>query len=166
MIMRSKCTRAALSLAGITASLAILGGAVLATGPSDHTGDPAVWGPPLEVLCDSPAAARAAGYNVIDDPVTGIQDGGLLEGTSGDDAIFANSGNDIVYAGRGNDLICGGYGFDTIHGEAGNDAAFGEEHNDTLRGGNNDDYLDGGGQNDQCDGGNGSDSADCETVAP
>ena len=37
--------------------------------------------------------ATAAGYNVIEDPTTGVADGGLLEGTNAADAIFANGGN-------------------------------------------------------------------------
>jgi Ca2+-binding RTX toxin-like protein len=163
--MRSKYSRAALSLTGITASLVILAGTALAS-PADHNGDPAAWGPPLEALCDDPAAAAADGYNVIEDSVTDVFVGGLLLGTDGDDAIYALSGNDVVYAGGGNDLVCGGFGNDIIYGEGGNDAAFGEEHNDTLRGGIGDDYLGGGRQTDQCDGGNGFDSADCETVNP
>lgn len=145
--MNSKYIRAALPLTGIAASLSILAGSALATGPADHTGDPGVWGPPLEALCDSPTDAAAAGYNVIDDPTTGVADGGLLEGTNGADAIFANGGNDDVYAGAGNDLICGSFGNDELFGEGGN--------------------LDGGTEIDRCDGGNGDDvaSALCNTVA-
>ena len=149
------------------AVVAIVAGTSLGAGPADHTGDPAVWGPPLEVLCNTPSDAAAAGYNVIEDPTTGVADGGLLEGTNAADAIFANGGNDIVYAGAGNDLICGGFGNDDMFGEAGNDAIFGQAHGDKLKGGGNSDYLDGGPQIDECDGGNGDDSASalCNTVA-
>ena len=108
------------------AGVAIVAGTTWGAGSADHTGDPAIWGPPLEVLCSTPSDAAAAGYNVIEDPTTGVADGGLLEGTNAADAIFANGGNDIVYAGAGNDLICGGFGNDDIFGEAGNDAIFGQ----------------------------------------
>ncbi len=165
--MDAKYFRAALPLAGIAAGVAIIAGTTLGAGPADHTGDPAVWGPPLEVLCNTPSDAAAAGYNVIEDPTAGVADGGLLEGTNAADAIFANGGDDIVYAGAGNDLICGGSGNDDIFGEAGNDAIFGQDHADKLEGGGNGDYLDGGPQIDECDGGNGDDAASalCNTVA-
>ncbi len=169
MRTRKYTSRAALPLAGFAASLALVAGTALAAGPADHTGDPAVWGPPLEAYCDDPATAAADGYNVIDDPNPDADGfyGGLLEGTNGPDLILANGGNDIVEAGRGNDIICGSFGNDTINGEGGNDAVFGGGHENVLRGGNNDDYLDGGGQVDSCDGGNGDDDTGpgCNTVA-
>ena len=115
--MDAKYFRAALPLAGIAAGVAIIAGTTLGAGPADHTGDPAVWGPPLEVLCSTPSDAAAAGYNVIEDPTTGVADGGLLEGTNAADAIFANGGDDIVYAGAGNDLICGGLATTTSSAE-------------------------------------------------
>jgi Ca2+-binding RTX toxin-like protein len=166
-MMKSNFTRAALSLGGITASLAITAGAALATGPADHLGDPATWGPDLEALCDDPDRAAAEGYNVIDDPILEQAAGGILLGTNGPDLILANNGNDDVYAGGGNDVVCGGFGEDTLRGEGGNDALFGQAHRDTLRGGNNDDFLGGGAIGDLCDGGNGFDAtADCSTVNP
>jgi len=165
--MNAKYIWAALPFAGVVAGVAIVAGTTWGAGSADHTGDPAVWGPPLEVLCSTPSDAAAAGYNVIEDPTTGVADGGLLEGTNAADAIFANGGNDIVYAGAGNDLICGGFGNDDIFGDAGNDAIFGQAHTDKLKGGGNGDYLDGGPHIDECDGGNGDDAASalCNTVA-
>jgi Ca2+-binding RTX toxin-like protein len=170
IIMRTKkyTSRAALSLAGLAAGVALVAGTTVAAGPADHTGEPADWGPQLEAYCDDPTTAAADGYNVIDDPHPDADGhyGDLLEGTNGPDLILANGGNDIVEAGLGNDIICGSFGNDTINGEGGNDAVFGGGHENVLRGGNNDDYLDGGGQIDWCDGGNGDDATGpgCNTV--
>jgi len=162
---RRVATALAITAAGITISFA---GSALAVDPPNHVGDPAVWGPPLEALCDDPVAgpiaAELLGYNVIVDDATG----GPVDGTDQADAIFAAGGNDVVEAGAGDDLVCLSFGNDEAFGEAGNDAIFGQGHADTLKGGGNRDFLSGGGQQDECDGGNGDDVADavtCETIA-
>jgi len=171
--MKTTHRRAATALAIITAGITTTAitfagaGAALATNPPTHVGDPAVWGPPLEALCDDPIAgpiaAAVLGYNVIVDDTTG----GPVAGTDQADAIFAAGGNDIVHAGAGDDVLCLSFGNDDAFGEGGNDAIFGQGHADDLKGGGNRDFLAGGGQHDRCDGGNGDDVADvsCETIA-
>jgi Ca2+-binding RTX toxin-like protein len=167
--MKSNKFRAA-PLTSLAGGLLLLAGAVLAGGNSPHNGDPSRWGPGLEELCESPMDAAVAGYHVINDPDPDSDGtfGGLLEGTSGADVIFANGGNDDVRAGRGDDVICGSAGHDTLHGEGGNDAIFGQAHNDMVKGGGGRDYVSGGSQIDSCDGGSGADAADidCASLAP
>ena len=70
MRTRKYTSRAALSLAGLAAGVALVAGTTLAAGPADHTGEPADWGPQLEAYCDDPTTAAADGYNVIDDDPT------------------------------------------------------------------------------------------------
>jgi hypothetical protein len=161
-----KRTIVSLTTAGVALSVAVAASTAQAS-PSDHVGDPELWGPALEALCDDPTLPAAQGYNLIDDPNDG-SGGGILEGTDGPDLILGNGGNDHIYAGGGNDVVCGLFGFDELHGQGGNDALFGELHDDVLRGDGGRDYLDGGDQNDRCDGGNNADAADssCETIAP
>lgn len=106
ILVKANQKRAILSLAGITAKHRVRRGRCTGRALGPHQG-PRRMGPPLAALCDDPVIASAEGYNVIDDPVNGAFDGGLLFGTNGPDLIRANSGNDIVYAGRGNDVICG-----------------------------------------------------------
>jgi Ca2+-binding RTX toxin-like protein len=45
----------------------------------------------------------------------------LINGSTGNDYIFAGAGNDTVYAGDGNDYVFAGTGADTVYGGAGND---------------------------------------------
>ncbi len=131
--------------------------------PPTHVGDPALWGPAAERLCEDPDLARQAGYNVIEDP--NGNNGGTFSGTLAADALYGYGGNDTIFGSAGDDVICGGSGNDKIKGEQGSDAAFGEGHNDTLKGDKARDYLDGGGQTDDCDGGAAADAEDnCETV--
>lgn len=146
--------------ATLVAPLALVGVAQADEGPS-HDGNPKEWGPPLAALCSSPAAAAAAGYNVI----LGNNAPNVINGGPGPDAIFAFGGNDIVNGGPGPDLLCLGQGDDRGNGGGGNDAVFGEQQNDLLRGVRGRDYLDGGTQNDKCDGGPQADVANaCEVV--
>jgi len=46
----------------------------------------------------------------------------LMNGSSGDDFIFAADGHDVVFAGDGNDYVFGGAGNDMIDGGGGQDA--------------------------------------------
>ena len=167
--MRSKLKRALTSLAvtGVAAGFTLVASAAMAS-PSDHVGDPALWGPALEALCDDPTLPAAAGYNLIDDLSDGVVDGGILHGTNGPDLILARGGNDIIDAGRGNDVVCGSFGNDDIHGGPGNDALFGGVHHNTLHGDEGRDYLDGGDQLNECDGGDNADATGpgCDVVAP
>ena len=132
--------------------------------PPTHVGDPALWGPAAERLCDDPDLARQAGYNVIEDPL-GNAPNPALTGTLAADAIYGYGGNDTIFGSAGDDILCGGFGKDKLRGEQGSDAVFGEGHNDTLRGDKGRDFVDGGSENDDCDGGAASDAEDnCETV--
>lgn len=129
--------------------------------PPVHLGDPALWGPPLEALCDNPDLARRAGYNVIE----GNNDPNVISGGPAADAIYGYGGNDTLFGASGDDVVCAGQGHDEARGEQGNDAVFGEAHNDTLTGDKGRDFVDGGSQTDDCYGGRGSDAgANCETV--
>lgn len=96
-------------------------------------------------------ASREAGNYVTPD--------GIVDGTSGDDAIKAgyvdaqgdavdgfDGNNDSISAGGGNDQISSGKGNDTVDGGDGNDNVEGGQGNDTLFGGTGDDNLGGDGQ--------------------
>lgn len=161
LIMTVRRTRKLAVLGIAVLAPLLLAGTAQATDEPHHDGPPEQWGPPLAALCDSPAAAAAAGYNVIiGNNMPNVINGGPLA-----DAIFALGGNDTVSGGPGDDLICLGLGKDKGNGGRGNDAIFGEEHNDRLRGVAGRDYLDGGTQNDKCDGGAQLDAATaCEAV--
>jgi len=162
MIMTARRNRKLAILGVVALAPFLLMGAAQADDGPRHEGDPKEWGPPLQALCESPAAAAAAGYNVIE----GDALGNVIVGTPLADAIFAYGGNDTVWGGPRPDLICLSFGHDKGNGGAGNDAVFGEEHNDKLRGEAARDYLDGGAQNDKCDGGPQLDAAaGCEVVA-
>jgi hypothetical protein len=118
-----------------------------------HDGPPDQWGPPLYQLCDAPAAAAAAGYNVV--ILTPLDD--VYVGTPQADAIYARPGNDDINGAGGDDLICLGPGKDLGQGANGNDAVFGEEDEDELFGGFGNDFLHGGPAADSCAGGFGVD---------
>ena len=137
------------------APLAFSGTASAAPAPN-HVGNPAVWGPAVETLCDSPAQAAALGYNVLvlnNNPNT-------FTGSPGPDAIYARGGNDTIRGGGGDDVICLGLGNDQGRGDSGFDAVFGEGHNDTTAGDSGRDFLDGGTQTDTAFGGTDADAGD------
>jgi Ca2+-binding RTX toxin-like protein len=161
MIMTARRNRKLVILGIAVLAPLVVGGAAHASDWPTHEGDPNDWGPPLAALCASPAAAAAAGYNVI----LGNNAANAITGTVLPDAIFSFGGNDTVEGGPRDDLLCLGLGDDKGNGNRGNDAVFGEEHNDKLRGSTERDYLDGGTQNDKCDGGPQADAATaCEVV--
>ncbi len=58
-----------------------------------------------------------------------------IQGTEGDDTIYAGDGDDTLYGNEGNDQL---------FGEDGNDILYGGSGNDSLYGGSGDDFLDGG----------------------
>ena len=148
-----RCGRISLISLAALAPLTLAGTASAVPVPN-HVGDPAVWGPAVEVLCSNPAQATAFGYNVLEldnSPNT-------FTGTPGPDVIYAYGGNDTIRGGGGDDVICLGFGNDTGRGDSGFDAVFGEAHNDTVRGDSGRDFLDGGGQIDSAFGGLGADA--------
>lgn len=80
-----------------------------------------------------------------------------VEGKDGDDCIVGGIGADRLNGNNGNDVILGGDGADSLIGNNGEDRLFGEEGSDSLDGGNENDYLDGGSGADSLKGGNGED---------
>lgn len=138
-------------------------GTAFADPPPVHVGDPALWGPALELqgICADPDMARRLGYNVIE----GDNFANVLVGGPAADAIYGWGGNDVIFGSTGDDIACGGFGNDRLKGEQGNDALFGEAHNDVIKGDKGRDYVDGDGQTDDCDGGDARDAAaDCESL--
>lgn len=123
-------------------------------------------------------------------PIVGTEGSDILNGTSGQDLIFALGGSDVVNGKGGNDCIVGGDGSDALHGQGGNDVIlggngsdaiyghegkdmlYGQDGSDSLKGGSGDDQMWGGkgtdslkgdGGNDKADGGDDSDSCNAET---
>ena len=100
-------------------------------------------------------------------PIVGTNGSDSINGTSGNDLIFALGGSDVVNGGGGNDCIVGGMGSDSLRGGNGNDVILGGDGSDSLDGGNNEDKLygedgvdslKGGNHNDELHGGNDGDS--------
>lgn len=75
----------------------------------------------------------------------------------GNDLIIAGNGHDRVDAGAGDDIVKGDRGRDTLEGGAGNDILFGGFNRDILIGGTGNDYLHGGNSQDVIFGHNGND---------
>lgn len=99
--------------------------------------------------------------------VTGTNAPDRLNGTGGDDAIFALgqtdyvqgfAGDDIIEAGSNNDTVYGGAGDDSIGGGTGRDELFGGNGDDLLLGNSGDDLIFGRGGEDLLVGGPGSDT--------
>jgi len=103
-----------------------------------------------------PVACAATGYT-YGAPILGTNGANSINGTSGNDLIFALGGTDIVNGGGGNDCIVGGTGSDTLRGGNGKDVLLGEDGADSLDGGNHEDQLYGGDGTDSLGGGNESD---------
>ena len=81
-----------------------------------------------------------------------------IQGTSGDDVIYAGGGNDTIYGNGGNDTICGVGGNDTIRGGVGDDKVFGGNGDDDLGGQVGNDEVVGGQGNDRVNGAEGDDA--------
>jgi len=91
----------------------------------------------------------------------------VLQGTAGNDTLYAYAtgsaisglaGNDRLNGGNGNDTLDGGDGIDTLYGNGGNDSLRGGNGDDSLYGGANDDVLDGEAGNDLLQGDAGNDT--------
>src|SRR5690242_11175336 len=79
-------------------------------------------------------------------------------GGSGDhDHMNGTTGNNTLFAGRGDDAVSGMAGNDTLNAGSGNDKVWGGSGNDNLSGGSGNDMLVGGFGADRMDGGNGND---------
>lgn len=87
-------------------------------------------------------------------PIMGTKKSEKINGTNGNDLIFALEGSDIVDGKNGDDCILGGTGSDALKGRNGNDVILGEAGSDSLEGGSNNDILFGGVGSDSLKGGN------------
>ena len=76
--------------------------------------------------------------------IIGTAAGETINGTNGNDVIWAGGGNDTVNGNGGDDRLCGAGGSDTLNGGLGNDKVNGGGGNDTLFGNDGDDKLKGG----------------------
>ncbi|MFO1009992.1 MAG: Ig-like domain-containing protein [Planctomycetota bacterium] len=119
----------------------------------------------------SAETASISGYSGFSDNYDGGAGNDVLQGTSGNDAIFLDDGNaagrlaniETIDAGAGNDVVDltsdrFAYGDVTLRGGDGNDVLWASGGNDVLEGGAGDDRLDGGAGNDVVRGGAGNDS--------
>ncbi len=84
-------------------------------------------------------------------------EGGIIDGTDGDDVIVGSPAADTINAGAGNDIICGAGGADVIVGGPGRDVIEGNQGADTIWGNQGRDVIRGGPGNDVIRGGFGSD---------
>ncbi|MDO8269346.1 MAG: calcium-binding protein [Candidatus Levybacteria bacterium] len=100
-------------------------------------------------------------------PIVGTNGSEVINGTNGNDLIFALGGSDVVNGKEGNDCIVGGDGSDSLHGQGGNDVILGGNGSDAIQGDAGNDWLygqdgsdsvKGASGNDHLFGGNGSDS--------
>jgi len=90
----------------------------------------------------------------------GADDGALLSGSDGDDAIYGLGGDDNLSGGLGNDQLYGGAGDDWLSATPGDDLLDGGEGNDVLISGIEHDRLLGGPGNDFLVAGDGRDRLD------
>jgi RTX calcium-binding nonapeptide repeat (4 copies) len=92
----------------------------------------------------------------------------VIQGSSGDDRIFAQAGNDFVCGGGGYDYVEGGPGADWLDGEGGTDILYGGNGNDVVYGGQGSDWdvVLGDGGNDLVFGQGGDDQLACDDPTP
>jgi len=81
----------------------------------------------------------------------------LTGGSSGHDHLNGTTGNNVLFAGGSDDAVAGMAGNDMLNGGTGNDKVWGGSGNDTLSGGTGNDLLVGGFGADRMEGGNGND---------
>lgn len=89
--------------------------------------------------------------------ILGTNNSDFIEGTAGDDRIFALDDNDFLAGDDGNDFLAGGAGNDYLEGDTGDDVLEGGPGDDYLDGGEGNDILRSGSGNDQLFGGEGDD---------
>lgn len=87
-------------------------------------------------------------------PIVGTAGSDNINGTGGNDLIFALGGSDRVDGKGGNDCIVGGDGSDRLMGANGADVILGGDGSDSIDGGNQNDKLYGQGGSDSISGGN------------
>ncbi|MGE4167910.1 MAG: calcium-binding protein [Xanthobacteraceae bacterium] len=81
----------------------------------------------------------------------------IIEGDEGHNQLNGTKGDDVIYAYGGADKLWGHSGNDTLYGGDGRDSLVGDTGNDTMYGGEGDDWLDAAGGNDLLFGGKGLD---------
>ena len=92
------------------------------------------------------------------DTINGSSGDNVIWAGAGDDVVSANSGNDTVYGEAGDDILRGNYGADILEGGDGADILKGAGGDDTLKGGAGNDTLRGESDNDTLYGGDGLDT--------
>lgn len=126
--------------------------------------------PPVFPTAEPPTDIRTGDFLLADDSANtldgrtqvsvifaGFAGKDYLQGSPGEDWLFANQGDDIVEAGTGDDWVFGGREGDAIRGNAGSDRLFGNFDNDLLLGNEGDDFIFGNSGVDSIDGGLGND---------
>ena len=83
-------------------------------------------------------------YGGSGDDLISLDDGGYVDGESGNDSIFGSNGDDTIYGGTGNDSVYGGEGRDKIYLGKGDDLAFAgsdDYYANTIDGGDGNDLA-------------------------
>ena len=107
----------------------------------------------LLAICLGPASATSAPSCLGMAPtLVGGSGSTRIQGTPGNDVIFAGAGNDTIAGGDGVDRVCGGDGDDTMDAGTGDDLMDGGEGDDEMHGYNGDDRVEGGPGRDFLDG--------------
>jgi Ca2+-binding RTX toxin-like protein len=109
----------------------------------------------ITVIADPVKPAECTGtYGA---PIIGTNGSDIINGTAGNDLIFALGGSDVVNGKGGDDCIVGDAGSDALNGDGGNDTILGGDNNDSITGNAGSDALYGNGGNDSLNGNNGND---------
>jgi hemolysin type calcium-binding protein len=132
---------ATLVLAGVAVAPQARATEAPAPGPSDQVTSPSPGSPPAALCFGRPVtlfvpAGGADFYGSSDPAVIDV-----IQGTSGEDRIFAQAGNDFVCGGDAYDYIDGGPGNDWIDGEQDGDSLYGGTGGDVVYGGAGSDLL-------------------------
>lgn len=122
---------------------------------NEFQGKSVVFDLKIGIAIQVPEECRDIQFN--GNPILGTENSDVINGTNGNDLIFAFEGNDVVNASNGNDCVVGGPGDDIVHGSNGNDLLFGNEGDDRIDGSNGNDLIFGGDGNDIINGSNGND---------
>lgn len=101
--------------------------------------------------------AECKGIEGLGAPIVGTVGSDNINGTSGNDLIFALGGSDKVNGKGGNDCIVGGDGSDKLIGGNGSDVILGGNDSDSIEGNDGADKLYGEGGSDSLKGGNDAD---------
>ncbi|MGY0832691.1 DUF4347 domain-containing protein [Azospirillum argentinense] len=171
------------AVAGRSAELAALGGALTQTGDlllygcdvasGDGTSFIAALaeatGADVAASTDRTGSFAAGGNWVLEAGIGSLETSSLvfqgyahalapLAPTAGNDSLTGTVGDDSIAGLAGNDTLRGNDGNDTLDGGDGDDSLYGDAGNDSLEGGDGNDYLDGGTGNDTLVGGAGNDN--------